>query len=477
MGSWARILSALTLFSVVQPANAADNILTAEPTESPFLLAGPPVGGSPVGGSPVASSPTSVISTLGPTPDGGSMTPSTKSCGPKTMTCKPTSTPPVLDADLSDWDKVEGIKTSIYQVGGTVEYPFGSVSYKCVYDETSIYFAFEIPGEYRFSATDNQKCAAIATMMKIGSKASFYNMGGCPDALLGGCPTDTTTCDDYLVDIGAHWELASTRPKVPYPFNTLNGTGNDPIANNDDEYAVSPYCRLDDNGSGAGNEWSGAWAHSDPNEGELGTYTFELSRLLTTMSAKTDVQLAAGETFKFGIAYWDPFQMDESGWSDSGHYLTNCGKDWIDLVLEKKIAAPATATAPSTRESPIGGSPSAGQSPIGGSPIVSSPHPSSPTVGIPPPETGSLPPVEASSPALSPSSPTGSSPSGDFSQLASCIDTAEPHIFYVASTGKLEDCQWLASNPTLIPNLCVLSHQAFFYCALTCKRCETLYLN
>jgi len=146
------------------------------------------------------------------------------------------------------------------------------------------------------------------------------------------------------------WELTGSLLLQNRRWPTLSTSSvalDDPIANNDDEYAVSQYCRLDDNGADAGNEWSGAWAHSNPVEGEAGTYTFELSRLLITKSLTTDAQLAAGGTFQFGIAYWDPFQIEESGWSDSGHYLTGCASEWIDLVLKATstgTSAPADAT-------------------------------------------------------------------------------------------------------------------------------------
>jgi hypothetical protein len=97
---------------------------------------------------------------------------------------------------------------------------------------------------------------------------------------------------------------------------------------------VSAYCRLDDNDVDAGNEWSGAWAHSNPVDREAGTYSFELSRLLTTASSKTDAQLVAGATYQFGIAFWDPFQIEATGWTDSGHYITGCASNFIDLTLK-----------------------------------------------------------------------------------------------------------------------------------------------
>jgi hypothetical protein len=139
-------------------------------------------------------------------------------------------------------------------------------------------------------------------------------MGACPDAqagcdATGGVPA---TCETYTVDIGAHWELATTEQGVTYPINTVDGTGNDLVANKDDEYAVIPYCRLDDeDGDGAGNEWAGGWSHSAGTEdGADGTYTFELSRLLVTASTATDAQMTIGETYEFGgKCRWARFWM------------------------------------------------------------------------------------------------------------------------------------------------------------------------
>lgn len=100
-------------------------------------------------------------------------------------------------------------------------------------------------------------------------------------------------------------------------------------------YAVSAYCRFDDNGAFAGNEWSGAWTHTNPIQGSYGTYIFEMSRDLTTESDITDVQLEAGFTYGFGFGFWDPHE-GESGWTDAGHFVTGCSKDWIDITLAKE---------------------------------------------------------------------------------------------------------------------------------------------
>jgi hypothetical protein len=256
---------------------------------------------------------------------------------PATLTCKYASKKPKLDGNLQDWSKVKGIEIDLFNIN-LVEYYGGAATYKCLYDDKYIYFALSIPGPYRFDADDDHKCASIATMFKIGQQATFVDMGGCPDALSpdacsSGVPPQ---CDEHRVDIGAHWELSGTEQGTLYKMNSTLASGNDPVANLDDEYAVSPYCRIDDNGEGASNEWSGAWSHTDSSEdGAVGEYHFELSRLLKAKTSTTDLQvLSPGETYSFGIAYWDPFQTEDSGWSDADHFLTGCADQWTDLVLE-----------------------------------------------------------------------------------------------------------------------------------------------
>lgn len=271
---------------------------------------------------------------------------------PDQMRCAKTDSPPSIDADLSEWTSVKGIETGIYKLGGTRAYT-STVSYKCLYDDSNIYMALEIPGDYRFDTEDNHLCPAIGTMFKVGEKATYLGMGGCPDARTSSCTDGVPeACNDYLVDLGAHWELRTTEQGVAYPMST--GSGNDLVANKDDEYGVSPSCRFDDDDTDAGNEWTGAWAHTaddtvmEGEEGATGVYTFELSRTLVTQSSYSDVQLAEGETYKFGIAYWDPFEVEDSGWTDAGHYLTGCASEWIDLELRQGTSSVSSDTTPTT---------------------------------------------------------------------------------------------------------------------------------
>lgn len=91
---------------------------------------------------------------------------------PDSWTCMATTTAPVLDGDTTEWASVEGITSSVLQPLTVTEYDLGMPTYKCMYDETNIYFALEIPGLYRFNATtNNEQCASVAFMMQIGVDA------------------------------------------------------------------------------------------------------------------------------------------------------------------------------------------------------------------------------------------------------------------------------------------------------------------
>jgi len=232
----------------------------------------------------------------------------------ESITCVPVSEAPTLDGNTGDWSAVEKFEVPLtgalpphqaYAQGN------GSAKIQCVYDSDRIYFLFEVPGVHRFSSTDNKKCASISTMFKMGELASLYNMGNCPMA--GDCDAAPEGCDPYKVDLGGHWELKTTEMGVFYGPN--DSTGNDLAANKDDEYAVGPYCRFDDDDVKAANEWEGAWLHTSPAKIERdatvdddGSYIFEMSRSLKTASMETDAQLEAGKAIDFGFAYWVSIQ-------------------------------------------------------------------------------------------------------------------------------------------------------------------------
>jgi hypothetical protein len=248
------------------------------------------------------------------------------------ITCVQTSSPPTLDADISDWEGVEVFETPLTGALTSTLYTAGNVKIQCVYDSTDIYFLYQIPGKYMFDANDNHLCASVASMFQVGPKATFFNMGGCPLSEAINCDAVPEGCAPYAVDIGAHWELKTTERGVMYGPN--EGSGDDPIANKDDEFAVGPWCRVDDNfGTSPGNEWSGAWDFSgNATDGAEGYYIFETARPLTTPGIETDVQLTPGTEVNFGVAFWNPFET-AAGWTDAGHVVTGCSEDWIGLRL------------------------------------------------------------------------------------------------------------------------------------------------
>mmetsp|Transcript_24393 Transcript_24393/g.50100 ORF Transcript_24393/g.50100 Transcript_24393/m.50100 type:complete len:385 (+) Transcript_24393:213-1367(+) len=268
-----------------------------------------------------------------------------QSCeSPTEILCQRTSTPPTVDGSFSEWTSSQAIATPLVSLAGP--YPYHALMF-CSYDDSKLYLGLEYPAsEFSFNTTDNHFNAAIATMFQVGKDATFYMMGNCPFAATedqcsaGGAANGT--CADYLVDIGAHWELATTEQGVEYGTN--GGTGNDEVANKDDEYAYSPFCRFDDDLTDAANEWTGAWTWGETPSSQYaelvadapamaGSYKFELTRTLTTASPETDAQLAPGDVVGFGIAYWDPLET-ETGWTDAGHYVSGCAADWMDLVLD-----------------------------------------------------------------------------------------------------------------------------------------------
>lgn len=273
---------------------------------------------------------------------------------PSTWTCYPVSgTSPTLDADLTEWQSIDGVTTSLQSITGT-KYEAGDASLKCMFDNQTIFFAFEIPGAYQYNASVDELCAAIGIMTKVGVSATFYNMGGCPDAMSGCGSTGTIpdTCVDYVVDIGAHWQLPST-PKQGFEYGIGKQSVNDEGETEGvvDEFAASPYCRLEDKESNGSNDWYGAWKHTNPTEGMDGTYIFELSRPLSTASATTDAQYLAGGAYDVGVAFWDPNESAD-GWSDPGHYVTGCANKWIELQLavsDPSVSSPTGSGAVSTR--------------------------------------------------------------------------------------------------------------------------------
>ena len=103
---------------------------------------------------------------------------------PTSLTCNPIADTAIkLDGKLDEWANVIGLQTDITQALTGAVYGGGQATYKCLHSDTQLYLGLAIPGNYRFNDTVSEMCAAIATLFQIGSQATLYNMGGCPEVL------------------------------------------------------------------------------------------------------------------------------------------------------------------------------------------------------------------------------------------------------------------------------------------------------
>jgi hypothetical protein len=296
---------------------------------------------------------------------------------------------PTIDGGSFDWVHIEGFEFTLTDLDFR-EYFYGKLTTKCVHDNEHVYFLFELPGPYRLDSEDKHKSPSISTMLQIGSDAMYYvsepsstpeqpirmnsfssifkqNHGNCPHAS-SSCAGDPSLCTDYNVDIGGYWEIFQTNMGVKYGINEEAGDGN--IS---DEHAYNRDCHSNEND---GNQWVGAWSHSSPAEGDLGKYTFEMSRPIKTEDKQTDAQLGVGKVTGFGFSYWvrrqifsatlqyivctnfvmlylqqHPYQL-ASGWTHEGHFVTGNSSDWTYLRLldEEPIDTPSPTK--SSSESP-----------------------------------------------------------------------------------------------------------------------------
>lgn len=210
------------------------------------------------------------------------------------VNCRAVFNAPTVDGEDSDWALIEGYESKLTGAIDQREYLYGKLNTKCVHDGTHVYFLFQVPGPFRFDPNNEHKSPAISTMMQIGSDATL-NHGNCPQAKTS-CSEDPSLCDNFKVDLGGYWKTSQTQMGVKYGVNEEAGDGD--IL---DEYATGVNCHEDDDEI---NHWSAAWSHNSPTEGDLGMYTFEMSRPLKTDSPATDAQLELGTFTGFGFAYW-----------------------------------------------------------------------------------------------------------------------------------------------------------------------------
>ena len=226
-----------------------------------------------------------------------------------------------IDGLIGDWEGVPGTKITMIQPMSPDNRMVDGLELKVAYDDSNIYVLAIISDDFDYNVTEHHNSAALAVLFAV-DEAATPEMGG----------------GAGYVDIW-HWEL-DTGPGVVAGFNLLSG--NDPVGNLDDEYALSIFDRHDD---ATANELYGSWAHTNMSAvGAEGEWIFEMKRPLTTSDTlKQDAQFVIGETAKLSIAYWDADELGEPGvlhgWTAAGHYATcrdpaTLDFSWIDVELE-----------------------------------------------------------------------------------------------------------------------------------------------
>lgn len=224
-----------------------------------------------------------------------------------------------VDGLIGDWAGVPGTKVTMIQPMSPDNRMVDGVELRVAYDDSYIYTLVIVSDDFDYDPADHGRSAALAVLFAI-DEAATPEMGG----------------GAGYVDIW-HWEL-DTGPGVVAGFNLLSG--DDPVGNLDDEYALGIFDRHDD---ASANEIYGSWSHTDMSvAGADGEWIFEMKRSLSTSDTlKQDVQFTNGEAFKMSVAYWDADELGEPGlgWSDSGHYATcrdpeTLDFSWIDVEFE-----------------------------------------------------------------------------------------------------------------------------------------------
>lgn len=271
-----------------------------------------------------------------------------------------------VDGISSDWTSVVGqsfVPLQAIQPDPNQPYPFGKLDIKVVHDGHDMFFLVEFPGPYEFTQGDNHKCPSVALMFGVGDDATYNNMGGCQET------SDTcssVSCNGHAVDI-MHFTIGTAIPGRLYGaniFDNLNSTGRDSFGHLNDMYGWNPHCRYIDGlspngssiaGSGAQNDWQGAWSHSTMDlsyglissdspystSGNIGTYTYEFSRRLRTSDRlQQDVQFTIGGTHSFIAAFWYP--VSHVAWKGYQHYSASC--DWIPLEILPATTYSATSS-------------------------------------------------------------------------------------------------------------------------------------
>ena len=235
-----------------------------------------------------------------------------------------------VDGDSSDWDQLPGLDMVLDPIQGEGA-ESKNATVKAAHDGEFLYVLMTVDDDYDWVVDELHLTASPSVMWAVQPEAGPH-MG--TDDLAGEGPSMG------MVDIW-HWELQCViGEQQGGAVSDVDEAkpGNDPGCNFDDEFATDPEERYDDGdaegpaGEGAENSLLGVFSHTDPTNGNPGTWTFEMSRPLQTGDSY-DAQFEIGGAALMALAYWDADNSPE-GWSDAEH-VQSSNEGWIQVLVSR----------------------------------------------------------------------------------------------------------------------------------------------
>jgi len=214
-----------------------------------------------------------------------------------------------IDGSPDDWSALPTFPLTLTSLDGRRQL---EADFQVAVDDDELFMLVRVFDDYNATLGEHHVSGSFAVLWAI-DEAAGPHMG--------------TDGIDYGTSLGMvdiwHWEIDCGPGVLSGGFNRTED-GNDPACNLDDEYALTPFEREDDDGD---NLLTGAYDHQARAQGEdaAGAWYWELKRPLVTGDAQ-DAQFAHGETAQMALAYWDPDETD-TGWTDAG-YLQSSDLGW-----------------------------------------------------------------------------------------------------------------------------------------------------
>ncbi|MEE8374936.1 MAG: ethylbenzene dehydrogenase-related protein [Acidimicrobiia bacterium] len=230
-----------------------------------------------------------------------------------------------VDGDLSDWSEVAGLSLTLEPIVADADEPIEDkdITIRMAHDGDLLYTLFTVEDDYDWNPDDHNLSAALAVMFPVDTGGPHM-----------GADDEEGENSTGMVDIW-HWELDCAAGELNgggagHPAGDGKDPGNDSVCNMDDEWATDAETREDDNTATGENSLTGVWWHSNPVDGEPGTWYFEMSRPLQT-GDEQDGQFTVGEPTLLALAYWDA-DFGPDGWDDSTH-VQSSNQGWIQINI------------------------------------------------------------------------------------------------------------------------------------------------